>query len=480
MLFNSISRNKLLKESLYYNFVGEVEMQGKQVLFSVVLLLMLFSFIINACYSAKVVYLEFLYYEPCRLCPGQEEYYQVYLYNKEVVDKIEKDYGEKVIVERIRFDSTEGMEKVKEYNLSLGDWNTIVVNHELKFLGGDKRVNETYLRKIIDLHLRSVGIHSISVVDVTCLPNSVSIGEQIKINVTIKNDGNYTELFNVTIFIDFISIKSFFVTDLEPGKEISLSFSWNVTEMPEGTHILSAKVYLSQNSTEHSSNYAFLEVKNQSSSTFAGILIFAFSLGFFETFSPCLIIMLSFILGYTLSDSIRFKEGFFKVVIFGLGFVLASAILGLACGMIFFSMPNLQLSIMQIVCAFAIIFGLNLLGLLEIPIHTKPLLSKIAKKCSFRSFGIWLLGFVFYFLDPCTAPIFVSAVSVLCTDVFFYVLSIFCIGALVPFFGIGIFVGSISKLSRKAYKYRSVLRGLSGMILIGYALYLVLLILHGS
>jgi len=206
-----------------------------------------------------------LYYEPCRLCPGQEEYYQVYLYNKEVVDKIEKDYGEKVIVERIRFDSTEGMEKVKEYNLSLGDWNTIVVNHELKFLGGDKRVNETYLRKIIDLHLRSVGIHSISVVDVTCLPNSVSIGEQIKINVTIKNDGKYTELFNVTIFIDFISIKSFFVTDLEPGKEISLSFIWNVTEMPEGTHILSAKVYLSQNSTEHSSNYAFLEVKNQSS-----------------------------------------------------------------------------------------------------------------------------------------------------------------------------------------------------------------------
>jgi len=164
-------------------------------------------------------------------------------------------------------------------------------------------------------------------------------------------------------------------------------------------------------------------------------------------------------------------------VIFGLGFVLASAILGLACGMIFFSMPSLQLSITQIVCAFAIIFGLNLLGLLEIPIHTKPLLSKIAKKYSFRSFGIWLLGFVF--LDPCIAPIFVSAVSVLCTDVFFYTLSIFCIRALVPFFGIGIFVGSISKLSRKAYKYRSVLRGLSGMILIGYALYLVLLILHG-
>jgi len=94
--------------------------------------------------------------------------------------------------------------------------------------------------------------------------------------------------------------------------------------------------------------------------------MFAFSLGFFETFSPCLIIMLLFILGYTLSDSIRSKEGFFKVMI--------------------------------------------------------------------------------------------------------------CIGALMPFFGIGIFAGSILKLSRKAYRHKSVLRGLSDMILIGYALYLVLLI----
>jgi len=103
----------------------------------------------------------------------------------------------------------------------LGDWNTVVVNHEFILLGGDKRINETYLslRDIIDFYLQSSKIFDIDIVDVTCIPSRIFVGEQIEINVTIKNNGNYIELLNVTIFIDSISIKSFFVTDLEHGKE---------------------------------------------------------------------------------------------------------------------------------------------------------------------------------------------------------------------------------------------------------------------
>lgn len=440
------------------------------------LFIFLFYFIgmlfVNIGYLNDAVYIEFLYHKPCSVCPGMEEYYLVYLHDKKVINNIQTDYEEKIIVEWIDFSSSKGRERREEYGLADHDWNTIVVNREIILLGGDKFVNETDLREIIDSYLAQSYIHNIAIVEVTSIPSSVFIGEEMEINVTIKNNGNYIVSFNVTIHIDSNEIESFSVEKLEPGQQITLSFNWEVPEIPNGRHILSAKVYFVQG---ESYNNTIIEVKDPSLSTFVEMAIMAFSFGFFETFSPCLIIMLSFIVGYTLSDnSIKFKEGFIKVMVFGIGFVLASAILGLVCGLIFFSMPNLHFSIMLIVCAFAILFGLNLLGLLKFPIQTKPFLSKMAKKYVIRYVGIFLLGFVFYFLDPCIAPVFISMTTILFTDMLFLVLLIFCIGALIPFFGIGISVGSISRLSRKVYKHRFVIRGLSGVILIGYALYLIL------
>ena len=51
--------------------------------------------------------------------------------------------------------------------------------------------------------------------------------------------------------------------------------------------------------------------------------------------------------------------------------------------------------------------------------------------------------------------------------------SVFCLGAIIPFIGIGIFAGSVSKLARVTYGQRFLVRAISGLILIGYALYLI-------
>jgi len=56
---------------------------------------------------------------------------------------------------------------VKQYNLSYGDWNSIVVNQETVLLGGDKLVNETYLRQIIDFYLEQCVPVSDTSVDVS-------------------------------------------------------------------------------------------------------------------------------------------------------------------------------------------------------------------------------------------------------------------------------------------------------------------------
>jgi len=79
-------------------------------------------------------------------------------------------------------------------------------------------VNETDLREIIDSYLTQSYIHNIAIVEVTSIPSSVFIGEEMEINVTIKNNGNYIVSFNVTIHIDSSEIESFSVEKLEPGQ----------------------------------------------------------------------------------------------------------------------------------------------------------------------------------------------------------------------------------------------------------------------
>jgi len=202
-------------------------------------------------------------------------------------------------------------------------------------------------------------------------------------------------------------------------------------------------------------------------------LIGAFSLGFFETFSPCLIAMLSFILSYTIGKTTRFKEGTLRVITFGIGFVSAAVLLGAAVALTLVSMPSIQSALIGIMCVFAILFGLNLLGFLNLPLQTKPLVRKLAGKFAFTYMGLLLLGFAFYFLDPCIAPFAFTMLVMLQNFEFILPLLMFCLGAIIPFIVIGVLAGYASRLARSAYKHRSRIRAISGLILIVYALYLI-------
>jgi cytochrome c-type biogenesis protein len=208
------------------------------------------------------------------------------------------------------------------------------------------------------------------------------------------------------------------------------------------------------------------------------ILASAFSFGFLETFSPCLIILLSFALSYTIGKTTRFKEGLLQVMTFGIGFVSAAVLLGITVVLIFFSLPLFQNTLTWIVCIFAILFGLNLLGFnilkfLRIEVKTKPMIQKLARKYVFTYTGLILLGFLFYFLDPCLAPIFFAMMPLLTHSEFLLILLVFCLGVILPFIGIGILAGSISQLARSTYRHQTKIRAVSGLILIAYTLYLI-------
>jgi cytochrome c biogenesis protein CcdA len=213
------------------------------------------------------------------------------------------------------------------------------------------------------------------------------------------------------------------------------------------------------------------------------VLAGAFSFGFFETFSPCLIILLSFVLSYSLGETTHFKEGFLKVMIFSIGFIFATVImfLGSAGLVIASSIFAFRSILMYVVLALALFFGLDLLGLnltklFKLNIETKPLVQKLSRRFVYTYAGLILLGFLFYFLDPCLAPVFVVMLGTFQETLITFlplVLFVFCVGVIIPFIGIGVAAGSISKLVRSAYLQRSKIRAASGIILISYSLYFV-------
>jgi cytochrome c biogenesis protein CcdA len=217
------------------------------------------------------------------------------------------------------------------------------------------------------------------------------------------------------------------------------------------------------------------------------LLALSFTFGFLETFSPCLIAMLSFVLSYTITEFSSFREKFSQVMAFGAGFVTAAFLMFTvtAAGIISVAtMLHVQHVLMWIVCAFAILFGLDLLGfniskIFKIKAETKPLIQRLTKKYALTYTGLAVLGFFFYFLDPCIAPVFVvmlaASQQALLLEFLLLVLLIFCLGVAIPFIGIGFLSGSISKLVRSAYRHGSKIRAISGIILIGYALYLIIL-----
>ena len=214
------------------------------------------------------------------------------------------------------------------------------------------------------------------------------------------------------------------------------------------------------------------------------VLAGAFSFGFLETFSPCLIILLSFVLSYSIGETTHFKEGFLKVITFGTGFIFATILVFLGfVGLLVASSSAVafQNALIYVVIALAIFFGLDLLGLnilkfLKLEVETKPIVQKLSRKFVFSYTGLIVLGFLFYFLNPCMPLIFGVMLGTFQQMLLMFlplVLLVFCLGVIVPFIVIGVLAGSISKLTRSTYRHRSEIRAISGLILIFYAIYFI-------
>ena len=98
----------------------------------------------------------------------------------------------------------------------------------------------------------TTGVHDINVTDVKPSVPGIDPTKPIPIKnitcqslcvaiyVTVKNEGNYTETFNVTAYYNSNVINYTTVTNLPPGENTTVTFTWNTTGVAKGNYTIKA------------------------------------------------------------------------------------------------------------------------------------------------------------------------------------------------------------------------------------------------
>jgi hypothetical protein len=130
-------------------------------------------------------------------------------------------------------------------------WNTSSV-HEGSYrisafapLPDDIDVSDnTFLDGIVQVKAKPslLMLHDVAVLTVLPSLTSLYAGEVDDIYVVVKNQGNFTESFNVTVFYDGNVIDTLLVEELAANAERMLHFSWNTQNVAEGNYTIRALV----------------------------------------------------------------------------------------------------------------------------------------------------------------------------------------------------------------------------------------------
>ena len=84
-----------------------------------------------------------------------------------------------------------------------------------------------------------VGVHDVAVTNVASSKTVVCQGFSATINVTVANQGDYTETFNVTAYANATAIQTETLT-LTSQDSTTLTFTWNTTGFVKGNYTISA------------------------------------------------------------------------------------------------------------------------------------------------------------------------------------------------------------------------------------------------
>ena len=201
----------------------------------------------------------------------------------------------------------------------------------------------------------------------------------------------------------------------------------------------------------------------------------AYSLGLFSGFSPCLMAILGFILVYVTGSGKGLRSSLLNSLIFGLGLVAAYIVLGCCFLLAGMSLGGFGPYLAVAAGLITILTGVNLLRLIRLPVSTDNYVRSSIQKHSTTIAGLFILGMIFSIVKaPCAAPMILVLLSRILIDGTVQDLSlllVFGAGVLTPFLGVGVLGGYAS--SSRIREYRDLIKAVSGVVLIGFGLWLI-------
>lgn len=96
----------------------------------------------------------------------------------------------------------------------------------------------------------TVKVHDVAAISQTTNTTLVEQGKWVRIDVAVKNLGNFTETFDVTVYYDSNIIGTKTVSNLAPGAETTVSFDWDTTGVNPETYFIKAFVDSSKTISE--------------------------------------------------------------------------------------------------------------------------------------------------------------------------------------------------------------------------------------
>lgn len=140
------------------------------------------------------------------------------------------------------FEPNDELTAIFVWNTSYVEEGSYQISAYVKPVPGETHFSDNlYVNGFVEVRTKPpLLIHDVAVLNVTPSSTLIYIGETVDICVVIKNQGNYTESFNVTASYNCNDIETKLVENLEPNTEKTLIFQWNTQNVAEGNYTLSA------------------------------------------------------------------------------------------------------------------------------------------------------------------------------------------------------------------------------------------------
>jgi len=144
------------------------------------------------------------------------------------------------------------------------NWNTTgfkegkyVISANILALKDENMKNNNFIDGIIHLRLPLRRFHDLAVEYVSVDKHEATIGETVTITVQVKNEGNFTEKFNVRVYANQTLTESQTLENVAPSEEKIIVFVWNTTGFKEGKYIVKAEIppLLTEENTENNYKY---------------------------------------------------------------------------------------------------------------------------------------------------------------------------------------------------------------------------------